>query len=64
MIPGSPADKAGFIKDDVILALNNDISNNIQVYKIMMQEIGVKMNFVILRNGKALQLSMKPISIL
>jgi hypothetical protein len=64
VIPGSPADKAGFIKDDVILALNNDISNNIQVYKIMMQEIGVKMNFVILRNGKALQLSMKPISIL
>jgi hypothetical protein len=64
VIPGSPADKAGFIKDDVILALNNDISNNIQMYKIMMQEIGVKMNFVILRNGKALQLSMKPISIL
>ena len=64
VIPGSPADKAGFIKEDVIIALNNDISNNIQVYKIMMQEIGVKMNFVILRNGKALQLSMKPISIL
>ena len=64
VIPGSPADKAGFLKDDVILALNNDISNNIQMYKIMMQEIGVKMNFVILRNGKALQLSMKPISIL
>ncbi len=64
VIPGSPADKAGFIKDDVILALNNDISNNIQVYKIMMQEIGVKMNFIILRDGKALQLSMKPISIL
>jgi hypothetical protein len=64
IIPGSPADKAGFKKDDVILALNNDISNNIQMYKTMMQEIGVKMNFVILRNGKALQLSMKPISIL
>ena len=64
VVPGSPADKAGFKKDDVVLALNNDISNNIQVYKTMMQEIGVKMNFVILRDGKALQLSMKPISIL
>jgi len=64
VVPGSPADKAGFKKDDVILALNNDISNNIQVYKTMMQEIGVKMNFVILRESKALELSMKPISIL
>ena len=64
VVPGSPADLAGFKKDDVVIALNNDISNNIQVYKTMMQEIGVKMNFVILREGKALQLSMKPISIL
>jgi S1-C subfamily serine protease len=64
VVPGSPSDKAGFMKDDVVIALNNDISNNIQVYKTMMQEIGVKMNFVILRNGKALQLSMKSISIL
>jgi len=64
VVPGSPSDKAGFMKDDVVIALNNDISNNIQVYKTMMQEIGVKMNFVILRNGKALQLSMKSVSIL
>lgn len=64
VVPGSPADIAGFKKDDVILALNNDISNNIQTYKTMMQEIGVKMNFVILREGKAFELSMKPISIL
>lgn len=64
VVPGSPADKAGFIKDDVILALNNDISNNIQVYKTMMQEIGVKMNFVVLREGKPIELIMKPISIL
>ena len=64
VVPGSPSDKAGFMKDDVVIALNNDISANIQVYKTMMQEIGVKMNFVILRNGKALQLSMKSISIL
>ena len=64
VVPGSPAEKAGFMKDDIVLALNNDISNNIQAYKTMMQEIGVKMNFVILREGKALQLTMKPISIL
>lgn len=64
VVPGSPADKAGFKKEDVVLALNNDISNNIQTYKTMMQEIGVKMNFVVLREGKALELSMKPISIL
>jgi hypothetical protein len=64
VVTGSPAEKAGFKKEDIILALNNDISNNIQVYKTMMQEIGVKMNFVVLREGKALQFTMKPISIL
>jgi hypothetical protein len=64
VVPGSPADKAGFKKDDLVIAVNNDVSGNIQAYKTLLQEIGVKINFVILREGKAIALSMKPISIL
>ena len=64
VVPGSPAEKAGFQKDDLVIAVNNDVSGNIQAYKTQLQEIGVKINFVVLRDGKAIALSMKPISIL
>jgi hypothetical protein len=48
----------------LVIAVNNDVSGNIQAYKTQLQEIGVKINFVVLRDGKAIALSMKPISIL
>jgi C-terminal processing protease CtpA/Prc len=63
VVPGSPADKAGFKKDDVILSVNNDISNNIQTYKTMMQSTGEKLSFVILRNNLPMMLYMKPVKI-
>jgi hypothetical protein len=63
VVPGSPADKAGFKKDDVILSVNNDISNNIQTYKTMMQTTGQRLSFVILRNGIPMMMSMKPVKI-
>lgn len=63
VVPGSPADKAGFKKDDVILSVNNDISNNIQTYKTMMQTTGQRLSFVVLRNGKPMMMSMKPVKI-
>ncbi len=63
VVPGSPAFKAGFRKDDVILSVNNDISNNIQTYKTMMQTTGTRLSFVILRESKPLMLYMKPVKI-
>ena len=63
VVPESPADKAGFKKDDVILSVNNDISNNIQTYKTMMQTTGQRLSFVVLRNGKPMMMSMKPVKI-
>jgi S1-C subfamily serine protease len=63
VVPGSPADKAGFKKDDIILSVNNDISNNIQTYKTMMQTTGQRLSFVILRNGMPMMMSMKPVKI-
>ncbi|MEY3433085.1 MAG: hypothetical protein RL131_1021 [Bacteroidota bacterium] len=63
IVPGSPAEKAGFKKEDIILAVNNDVSNNIQSYKTLMQSVGQRLNFVINREGKPIMLQMKPIRI-
>ena len=61
---GSPGDEGGFIPGDVILGINNNFSNNIQVYKSMMQNLGDKLKFVVLRNGQPEVLYLKPKSIL
>ena len=51
VVKGSPGEEGGFLPGDVILGINNNYSNNIQVYKSMMQNLGDKLKFVILRNG-------------
>lgn len=64
VVSGSPAEKAGFKRDDVVIAINNNTSNNIQEYKTIMQTLGQKLKFLVIRDGTPLMLSMKPISIL
>lgn len=64
VVAGSPADKAGLKKDDVVIAVNNNMSNNIQVYKEMMQSLNEKIYMVISRDGKLMQIKMRPVSIL
>jgi hypothetical protein len=63
VVSGSPAEKAGFKRDDVVVAINNNTSNNIQVYKTIMQTLGQKLRFLVIRDGMPMMLSMKPISI-
>jgi C-terminal processing protease CtpA/Prc len=63
-VPSSPADKAGFKKEDIIVAINNDTSNNIQAYKTIMQTLGQKLKFLVIRDGIPMMLSMKAKSIL
>lgn len=60
---GSPADNAGLKPDDVILAVNNNFSNNIQVYRELLKATGNKINVIILRDGqlKSIKLSIKSI---
>ncbi len=53
IVPGSPADKAGFKIDDVLISVNGNISNNIQLYKDIMQHAGQINNILVLRGGKA-----------
>ena len=64
VVPESPGEKAGFKSGDVILAINDNYSNNIQVYKQMMQDPGEKLRILILRNDERLVLYMRPKSIL
>lgn len=64
VVPYSPADKAGFKKEDIIVAINNNTSNNILAYKTIMQTLGQKHKFLVIRDGTPLMLSMKPRSIL
>jgi Aspartyl protease/PDZ domain len=62
--PGSPAAEAGFIKGDIVLGINNNISNNIQIYKTMMQNVGERLRFIVLREGGPFTIILKPRSIL
>ena len=64
VVKDSPGDKAGFKTGDVILSINDNYSNDIQVYKQMMQNPGEKLRFLILRNGDRTVIYMKPRSIL
>lgn len=64
VVKGSPGEEGGFMPGDVILGINNNFSNNIQVYKSMMQNLGDKLKFVVLRNGAPEILYLKAKSIL
>ncbi len=50
VIKGSPADKAGLKKDDIIMGVNNNFSNDIGVYKNLMQNVGEKITLVVMRD--------------
>jgi len=64
IIPGSPAEKAGLLKDDVIVGINNNFSNNIMQYKDILQSERNKIQVIVKRNGILLELYIKPKSIL
>ena len=51
IIPGSPASKAGFKKEDVIMAVNNNFSNDMSVYKNILQSERERVRVLILRGG-------------
>lgn len=60
VLPGSPGEKAGFRTGDMILAINNDISGNIRVYKEMLQQTGVKLRFLVRNEDGIRVLTMRP----
>ena len=64
VMKGSPAEKAGFLPDDVIMAVNNNFSKNIQVYKTALQNTGEKIKILVYRGGQPLLLTLKVKSII
>jgi len=51
VIHKSPAYKAGLKKDDIIVAVNSNFSNDINIYKNLMQVVGQKITLLVLRNN-------------
>jgi hypothetical protein len=64
VMQGSPAEKAGFKVDDIIIAINTNFSNNVQSYKNMLQNTGESFRILINRNGELKMLNLKVKSIL
>ena len=59
VMKNSPAEKAGFKIDDVIVAVNNNFSNNIQTYKTLFQTINDKVKVVVRRSTGLVVINMK-----
>jgi predicted metalloprotease with PDZ domain len=59
----SPAEKAGLKEDDVVLAIGNNFTNNIQTYKNLLQNTGEKVKIIVKRNGELQQLFLRVKSI-
>ena len=63
-IPGSPAEEAGFQKDDEIISVGNNFSGIIQQYKNILQEPKKRIPVIVRRGDQLLQLTINTISIL
>ena len=64
IIAGSPADKAGLKVDDILIGVGNNFSNNIMQYKTQLQNATGKIKMFVSRDGKIIELFIKPKSIL
>ncbi|PWT70769.1 MAG: signal protein PDZ [Bacteroidetes bacterium] len=63
VIKDSPAEKAGFKTDDIIIGVANNFSGNIQDYKNLLQRTGEKIKVVVRRENKLLEFKLKVNSI-
>ena len=64
IMENSPAAVAGFKIDDVIMAINNNFSKNVQVYRNILQNYGEKLKVLIIRDGAPMIITLKVKSIL
>lgn len=60
----SPAERAGFQPGDIILAMNNTFSKNVQMYKNQMQNVGERLKVLVLRDEGPIILTLRVGSIL
>jgi hypothetical protein len=59
IMKNSPAEVAGFKEGDIIVAVNNNLSKNIQTYRNMLQSAGDRFKILISRNGELFTLVLK-----
>jgi hypothetical protein len=59
VMPGSPAEKAGLKEDDIVIAVGNNFTNNIQAYKSLLQNAGEKVQMIVRRNGQLMTLDIR-----
>ena len=64
VMKGSPAEKAGFLEGDIIMAVKNNFTQNIQAYKNLMQNPGEKVKVVIYRNGEPMVLTLRVLNLM
>lgn len=61
---GSPADLAGLLEEDIVIGINNDLSQDLQQYKQKLQVVGEKIKMIISRKGELHEVEFKVKSIL
>jgi hypothetical protein len=60
IIPDSPADTAGFKKDDIIISVGNNLSNNLITYKSLILAATDKLKVIVKRSNTPLIIHFKP----
>jgi hypothetical protein len=60
----SPAEKAGFKQDDIVIAVGNNFNKNLQAYKNVLQNVGDRVRIIVKRPEGLVQLTIKVKSIL
>jgi hypothetical protein len=61
---GSPAETAGLLEGDVVVAVNNNFTQNLNQYKIALQAANEKIKVIIRRDGELKQIEFKVKNIL
>lgn len=63
IMKGSPAEKAGFKEDDIVVSVGTNLSNNILVYKSLLQNVGEKVTVIVRRSTGLQELTLRVKSI-
>ena len=64
VVSGSPADLAGLKEGDIVIGMNNNLSNSMLAYKGMLQLTGSKIKIIIRRDNELIEAKLSIKSIL